>query len=133
LALSSTTLLDVPLSASACVRASAVSASTRRASAAASSLLSSADAGLELVDAAGLKGARLGGEPVVQGLEIVAPDDLHLVLALELIDEPAQVVEPAALGARIDDADEHRAGLKLGSDRYRPQRPEPGLRSARAR
>ena len=81
-------------------------------------------AGLELVDAAGLKGARLDGEPVVQGLEIVAPGDLDLVLALELIDEPDEIVEPAALGARIDDADEHRTGLKLGSDRYRPQRPD---------
>ena len=90
LALSSTTLLDVPLSASACVRAKVVSASTRRASAAASSLLSSATRASSWSDAAALKGARLGGEPVVQGLEVVAPGDLDLVLALELIDEPVR-------------------------------------------
>ena len=41
--------------------------------------------------------------------------------AFELADELSQAVEPAALGAHIDDAEQRGAGLQLGADGDRGQ------------
>ena len=71
---------------------------------------------LELSNAPGPEGLGVGRVLVVQRLQAVAAAAERLDLTFELADELGDGVEPAALGARIDDAQHLGAGLELGAD-----------------
>ena len=63
----------------------------------------------------------------MQRRKISAPGDERLYVAFELVDEAAQIVQPAPLGARIGDADERGAGLHLAPGRDGSERPDLAL------
>ena len=73
-------------------------------------------AGLELAQASFLEGPQLVGDVGLHHGHVGDARGNARTLALELIDEAGEIIEPTALGAPVDDAQDRVAGLEVRAD-----------------